>query len=298
MTNRQTLGILFASLALGCGEPPGAGPAQRGSALSSTPANKIYFVDANLKRGSFGEEDTNALNFLDFIAQRSQPYIPDLLTLQEMKNAPGSPSHHSCAEHAEKLQAYLLRETGTTVSYRTADTDTAIGGACVLWRADRFTKESQSPNVANFNNPPRCDGGSDAYSFAVRLVDRLSASQRISVASVHLPVHSEGCVGAGLRALRDQMTGPLQILAGDFNATIHSGGWDEDLKRSGWVDVRPEDGSGEDWTFGEGRSRIDYTWVKGQERIPLKRIVSHAQAHGISGKDYSDHRGMTMLIEY
>lgn len=302
MAKKQTSGALFLCLALGCGAPDTAGTddsvERLQSGLTSTRADKIYFVDANLKRGSFGEEDKNALNFLDFVAQREQPYIPDLLTLQEMKNAPGSPSHHTCAEHAEKLAAYIQREVGITVQYRTADTDTAIGGACVLWRADRFTKSFQSPNVANFNNPPRCDGGSDAYSFVVRLSDRLSDDRQISVASVHLPVHAEGCVGAGLRALRDHMTGPLKILAGDFNATIHAGSWDENLKDDGWVDARPQDGSGEDWTFGDGRSRIDFTWLKGQTRISLKRIVSHAQAHGIGPKDYSDQRGMTMLIDY
>lgn len=300
MAKEQILVVLC--IGLGCGGPalPGSSdePEAQRSAITSTPADRIYFVDANLKRGSFGEEDTNALNFLSFLAQRDQPHVPDILTLQEMKNAPGSPSHHTCAEHAEKLEDYLRREVGIAVQYRTADTNTAIGGACVLWRADRFTKESQSPNVANFNNPPRCDGGSDAYSFAVRLSDRLSGSRTISVASVHLPVHSEGCVGAGLRALRDHMSGQLKILAGDFNATVHSGSWDEGLQDDGWTDAHPQDGGGTDWTFGDGRSRIDFTWVKGQERISLKRVVSHAQAHGVGSKDYSDHRGMAMLIGY
>ncbi len=88
------------------------------------------------------------------------------------------------------------------------------------------------------------------------------------------------------------------ISAGDFNATVHSGSWDEDLKEDGWTDAHPQDDGGNDWTFGDGSSRIDFTWAKGQERIGLKHIVSHAQAHGVGSKDYSDHRGMTRLIDY
>jgi hypothetical protein len=214
------------------------------AAQTTTTGNQVQVWNVNTTHMQIGPPagTTDYRNFVAYITDATRaPYVPDIVTLQEAGSfAEGSRA--SCTEFAGLLawvahHPYDCVETGQQ------------GGAAVVFRTDRFTRETVSgvPAGSDIRNGAwvpelrrtvaggTCSAsGSNWRSIAVRLKDTPNPSQptvfkRVNVGSFHfptlkdsggIPVYDADCAWDNMQNLDTKLasvSADMRIAAGDTN---------------------------------------------------------------------------------
>ena len=275
---------------------PAAGQA---ALVTTSPANQIRVVNANLLQGLWNQQKTpkdvddgeddptlpeffDNRNFLLSLAQPDRVYLPDILTLQNLDWA-GIAGHHNCVD----TRNYL--ETVTQIQYGLYAANTS-GGACIMYRKGRFSEFAptmQSGPIGNWVKvgAAGCTQRAGQTSIGIRLHDAVT-NRTISVASVHMG--NTACVEKNVREIRNWVdgAGDAKLILGDFNVLPGTGNYNTMqslLTGSGFAQQSI-------WT---GSGQRNYFWHKGfAGGVSNATLVPYSCCGSpTAGVRFSDHHG-------
>jgi hypothetical protein len=251
-----------------------------------TPDNMIRVVSVNFYKGSFGEEKSDARNFLYYLAH--EKYVPDILAVQNLKHS--AEGFHDCQDVANKLSNYLKPKTVNYGYYYPSVT----GGACVIYRAGRFQRVDQALGLGDWKGPNCSEHGMS--SVGARLRDTKYNNKTISIVSVHMPGECTQKSSADLRDWVSATSSDIKIIAGDFNTNVGEGWGSIPNMKEVFQNAGFRLGGADIW------GPLDWLWRKGHSDAARAKRVEYAEANGPGspnpGVPYSDHRGGFEDLKY
>jgi hypothetical protein len=240
-----------------------------------SPDNQVRVVNVNFYKGSFGEEKTDARNFLKYIAR--QQYVPDIFTVQNLKHS--AEGFHDCADIVRKLSKYLEPKTVNYDFYYPS----LHGGACVIYRSGRFARTDAAMGLGAWKGAGCNEKGMS--SSGVRLRDTKFNNKTISVLSVHMP-GDRPCTKKNAEEMRQWVNATdsdLRIIAGDFNTN----------DGAEWASIPDMKAvfEGSNMRVADVWGPLDWIWRKGQSAVSNVKRIEYSEAAIVNATNYSDHRG-------